>query len=127
MIRLTAELREKFRQAGNNLVDLARDVLQQAAEEMTRDIKGPGNQDQYGQPYGEYRHACPYKTGNLRNSYEWVRVGPNAWKVHNDAQIAHYAVYQEFGPRPHFRAAYEYWAKWAMNQIAQRSKQPEAE
>ncbi|WP_347246315.1 HK97 gp10 family phage protein [Thermogutta sp.] len=113
MFRVDVRVTAKSESVAKELDDQVNRILGWGAGEMLRDIKGPGTANQYG----VYRHACPYKTGNLRESYMAEVLGRHDFRVRNDAQIAHYAVYQEFGPRPHFRAAFEYWAELVRSKL----------
>jgi len=113
MFKIDASLIKHTAELMSGIQDGVSSILRQAAENMQRDIKGPGVQNQYE----NYPHACPFKTGNLRASYKISEEHALSYKVFNDAQIAYYAVYQEFGPRPHFRASYEVWAAWAKERL----------
>lgn len=86
------------------IVGRAQAAIHQAVDEtltaIEQDVKGGGP------------HAAPYRTGNLRRSYHKVITGPAQGEVGNDPQVAHYAVYVEYGtrrmaPRPHLVPAAE--------------------
>jgi HK97 gp10 family phage protein len=61
-------------------------------------------------------HAAPYRTGNLRRSHYFEKLGEKEYIVASDRDIAPYNVYVHWGtrfmaPRPWLKEAYEYHIK----------------
>ncbi len=62
-------------------------ALQRAAQEIVDDVSGKGP------------HAAPIRTGALRASYRWEKIGRLRYEVSNDPEVAPYAIFLELGTR----------------------------
>lgn len=91
----------RFTEVGAELIAEASTIVNENATAIEQDVKGGP-------------HAAPVLTGNLRRSYHVDFAGGTKAEaeIGNDASVAPYAIYQEYGTykmaaRPHLRPATE--------------------
>lgn len=91
---------DRIPEVKSELVARVSQAVEASAIAIEQDVKGGGP------------HAAPYVTGNLRRSYFHQRENDLTYVVGNDAEIAPYAIYVEFGThraraKPHLGPAAE--------------------